>query len=64
MQADDPRNLGIVEGSKTSTLNERTRACISPRVISESSWNTGINSPINARNRLRFSRWVLSFRKP
>jgi hypothetical protein len=25
-----PRNLEIVEGLKTSTLNERTRSCISP----------------------------------
>lgn len=63
MQADDPRNLEIVGGLKTSTLNERTRACISPHVIPESSWNTGINSPMNARNLLRFSRWVLSFCK-
>ena len=31
MQVVDPRNLGIVEGLKTSTLNERTGACISPR---------------------------------
>ena len=31
MQVVDPRNLGIVEGLKISTLNERTGACISPR---------------------------------
>ena len=64
IRAVHPRKSTTAPEQRTSTLNERARSCISPSCYPLAATRHRANSPIKARNLLRFSRCVLSCCNP